>query len=89
MGYSVLTLPSELAMTAEILPFARKIASSNGFHTFDEILEYKIQEPNWVSQDQSACTYGSLAAAAELQAWFAWFGVSVDVVGPPHSLLEG
>jgi hypothetical protein len=63
-------------MPADILHFPRKTKPVSLFQDFDEVFEYTFNPD-------------IAADSAKLEAWFDWFGVTVDMFGSPESLLEG
>ena len=58
------------------------------FKSFDDVQAFDLPEPTWVNEDLSECMY-STADARAFSAFFAWFGVEVDLTSSPESLAAG
>lgn len=81
-------------MSAQILPFDRlsrpakepkvshPVPPSAVFRSFDQVRAFSLPDPQWVSEDMLHCGYSPQDRAA-VEAFFAWFGVSIDASAYP------
>lgn len=75
-------------MTAKIIHLQNRKNMPSIFGSFSEIFAFEPPEPLWVSEDMTHADFKT-DDALRTRAWFEWFGVSVNVSGPPTSLVEG
>lgn len=74
-------------MSAQIYPFGRTSSTSSAspmhqhsrgpFQSFSQVCRFELPDPSWVSEDLLNCGYTAQDQIA-VQAFFAWFGISVD-----------